>query len=178
MDFREQFLSETLARFRYYKHLGDGALTPLTDADLHWTPDAHTNSIAVIVRHLAGNMRSRWTDFLTTDGEKADRDRDTEFEDDGLAKAGVLERWEDGWRSLLGAMAALTPDDVGRTVTIRSEPLSVVSAIQRQLAHVPYHIGQIVLLARSRRGDAWESLSIPKGNSAAFNAQMDERAKR
>ena len=175
MDLREQFLTESLERFRYHKGLGDGALAQLKEAHLHWTPGPESNSISVIVKHLSGNMRSRWTDFLTSDGEKPDRNRDTEFIEDAADRAAVLERWETGWTCLLETMRRLTPEDLDRTITIRSEPLSVIGAIQRQLSHVSYHVGQIVLLARWQCGERWQSLSIPRGQSDAFNQTMRSR---
>ena len=157
------YLTTILAEFRRYKQLGEGAMEQVADEDLLAALDEEANSIAVIVKHLAGNLRSRWTDFLTTDGEKPDRNRDGEFViDSGTTRATVLAWWEDGWRRLLGAIESLGPDDLERTVHIRGEPHSVVRAIERALAHAAYHVGQIVLLAKHRRGAAWRSLSIPK----------------
>ena len=129
-------------------------------------------SIAVIIGHMAGNMLSRWTNFLTEDGEKAWRDRDGEFQEPALDRAALIARWEKGWDCYLTTLRSLKEDDLLRTITIRSEPLSVVDAINRQLAHYPYHVGQIVYLARLLKGDGWKSLSIPRGDSDAFNRSM------
>jgi len=154
-----------LFELRRTKKLGDGALAQLDEADWHWRPDEDANSIAIIVQHLRGNMISRWTDFLTTDGEKPTRDRDGEFEPQRLSATDLRARWEEGWRVCLGAVEAVGEADLARTVHIRGEPLSVLDAILRQVSHYAYHVGQIVTLARSRRGAAWKSLSIPKGQS-------------
>jgi hypothetical protein len=172
-----EYLRDTISRFRFTKNLGDGALAQISEEHLHLAPDAESNSVAVIVKHLWGNMRSRWTDFLTTDGEKPDRHRDTEFEDDQPSKTLVLERWQEGRACLLGALESLGPADVLRTVTIRAEPLTALSAIQRQLAHVSYHVGQIVYLAKLFRGTQWQSLSVPRGQSEQFNQTMLEKAR-
>jgi uncharacterized damage-inducible protein DinB len=166
------FLQETLTRLRREKSIGDRALAQIPDEALHVQPNSESNSIAQIVKHLSGNMISRWTDFLTTDGEKPDRHRDAEFVDDDATRSIVLERWERGWACMLGAIGALTPDDLAKTITIRSEPISVIAAIQRQVTHVPYHIGQIVYLAKMFMGQSWTSLSIPRSQSEAFMQEM------
>jgi hypothetical protein len=156
--------------FRRTRQLADDAMAQLTEAELFLAPGPEENSIAVIVKHLAGNLLSRWTDFLTTDGEKPDRNRDGEFE---LASAdtgaSLRSRWEDGWARLFATLEALRPEDLSRTVFIRGEAHSVVQAIERQASHYAYHAGQIVLLARRQRGPAWRSLSIPRKGSVAFN---------
>ena len=152
------------------KRLADGALEQISDEQFFAAPGDVDNSLAVMVKHLAGNMRSRWTDFLTTDGEKPDRDRDTEFElREGESRASLSEAWEAGWRVYLDALRSLRPDDVARTVTIRGEPHTVLEAVQRQATHYAYHVGQIVYLARHHAGARWRSLSIPKGESRRFN---------
>ena len=158
------FLAQSKAVFRMYKDLGEKAMAQLADdAEFFRTLDPESNSVAVIVRHVSGNMRSRWTDFLTTDGEKPDRRRDEEFEmREGLGRADVLRWWEEGWSVLFAALDALGEDDLGRTVTIRGEPHTVVQAIQRQVAHYASHVGQIVFLAKHLRGAAWRTLSIPR----------------
>jgi len=167
------FLPSAIARFRQHKQLGDGALAQCSDADLVWCPADDANSIATIVRHMRGNMLSRWTDFLTSDGEKPWRHRDTEFEDVSTATtADILAWWEEGWACLFAALEPLREDDLARTITIRNEPHTVLDAIHRQLAHYAYHTGQIVLLARIRRGAEWTTLSVPRGGSAAFNKKM------
>jgi hypothetical protein len=149
--------------FRSLKQLGDGALAQLDAADFHWSPDAESNSIAVIIRHLHGNMVSRWTDFLTSDGEKSWRDRDSEFEPDlNLSARELMVKWEGGWTCLFTALQHLTPGDLGRHVAIREESLSVMDALHRQLSHYGYHVGQIVWIAKSRRGRRWRTLSIAR----------------
>jgi Protein of unknown function (DUF1572) len=177
-DIGTVFLHETLSRLRREKSLGDRAFGQISDDALHVQPNPESNSIAQIVKHLSGNMVSRWTDFLTTDGEKPDRQRDAEFIDDDATRSVVLERWERGWACMLGAIEALTPDDLLKTITIRGEPLGVISAIQRQVTHVPYHIGQIVYLAKMFKGEEWTSLSIPRGQSEAFMQAMKDENKK
>ena len=166
------YLDDALKVFRTYKSLGEKAIAQARDEDLFVTLDPEANSIALVVKHLWGNMRSRWTDFLTTDGEKPDRHRDTEFEqDEGLTRADVLRWWEEGWQLVFAAVEPLTPADLERTVTIRGEPHTVMQAINRQLAHYAHHIGQIVFLAKHFRSHEWQSLSIPRGQSETFNRQ-------
>ena len=157
------YLAEVLRVFRQYKQLGERAMDQLEAAELFRVLDDESNSVAIIVKHMAGNMRSRWTDFLTTDGEKPDRNRDGEFEmDDTTAPADLRRWWEDGWRCVFSAVEPLRPDDLLHIVTIRGEPHSVLQAIDRQIAHYAYHIGQIVQLARHWRGPRWQTLSIPR----------------
>ncbi len=168
-----QFLTDALKVFRTYQQLGAKALAQTSDEHLFVALDPEANSIALVVKHMWGNMRSRWTDFLTSDGEKPDRNRDTEFElDAGATRADVDRWWTDGWRLVFAAVEPLAPTDLERTVMIRGEPHTVMQAINRQLAHYAYHVGQIVFLAKHFRSDAWESLSIPRGQSAAFNQDM------
>lgn len=155
--------------FQYHKNLADRAVVQISDDALHRALDEHTNSIAVIMKHVAGNLRSRWTDFLTADGEKPWRNRDDEFVDTFTPREELLAAWERGWACVLDALTALTEEDLGRTVTVRGEPHSVALAVQRSLAHTSYHVGQIVLLARHWAGDKWETLTIPRGGSAAHN---------
>lgn len=163
------FLDSARKEFRYYRSLGERAMAQLPDADLFKDPAPGSNSIAVIVLHLHGNMLSRWTEFLTSDGEKAWRDREGEFDPKLTARDELMARWNAGWDCLLAAIDPLTPADLERTVRIRTEPHSVAQAITRQLAHVPYHVGQIVLLAKLFKGESFQSLSIPRGGTAAFN---------
>lgn len=166
MSLSEQYLADIVRRFRDYKALGEGAMSQVTDADLHRRLDADANSIALIVKHLSGNLRSRLSDFLTTDGEKSDRNRDGEFETaDAVPRDEVLAWWQRGWDVAMTALDALTPADLERTVTIRGEPFLVVEALNRIVAHMAYHVGQIVLLAKHFVGTGWTSLSIPKGQS-------------
>jgi uncharacterized damage-inducible protein DinB len=174
-QFSTSFVKDSIGVFRYYKKLGEGGMAQCPDEGLFATLDGESNSIAIIVKHLAGNMRSRWMDFLTTDGEKPDRNRDTEFEDAPRTRADVLELWERGWKYLFEALEPLTDADLTRTVTIRAEPHSVMQAISRQMAHYTYHVGQIVYLAKhftAAKTGKWESLSVPRRKSAEFNAKV------
>jgi hypothetical protein len=166
------YLESAIKRLLTYKDLGDKTFAQLSDADFHFQPNAVSNSLAVIVQHLGGNMLSRWTGFLAEDGEKPWRDRDGEFEDRALSKAGILDIWEKGWSCMLDSLRSLQPDDLLKTVSIRGESLSAVDAINRQLAHIPHHVGQIIYLGKIIRGQEWKNLSIPKGKSKDFNSQM------
>src|SRR6266699_6674895 len=160
-QFSTSYIKDSIGVFQYYKKLAERAIAQCPDAGLFTTPDAESNSIAVIVKHMAGNMRSRWTDFLTSDGEKPDRNRDSEFESPPTTRAELLEMWERGWKRVFDALAPLSDDDLVRKITIRSEPHSVMQAINRQVAHYSYHVGQIVYLARQFAGDKWQKLTIP-----------------
>ncbi len=172
------YLDEVRRQFRGHKRLAEGAISQLRDKELFVALDAESNSIAVIIKHLAGNMRSRFTDFLTTDGEKPDRHRDQEFEMyAGATRAEVMRWWEEGWARVFSALETLKPEDLMRTVTIRGEPHSVLQALNRQVAHYAYHVGQIVFLAKHFRSTEWKSLSIPRGKSEEFNAQMAAKRK-
>jgi len=168
MSFEEGFLKDAIKRFRYYKELGDKTFSQLKEEDLFYQPSTESNSIAVIVQHMYGNMLSRWTNFLTEDGEKEWRKRDAEFEATQYSKADILSFWNDGWKCMLDTLESLTAGDLMKTVTIRTEPLLVYDAILRQLAHYPYHVGQIVYIGRLIKNNEWTSLSIPKGNSAEY----------
>ncbi|HET9210168.1 MAG TPA: DUF1572 family protein [Thermoanaerobaculia bacterium] len=171
------YLEDVAAQFRSYKSLADRALEQVRDEDLFVALDPESNSLAVLMQHMAGNLISRWTDFLTTDGEKPDRDRDSEFETrNGTTRAALLARWEEGWRRLFEALAGLTEEDLTRTVFIRAEPHSVIRAIDRQLAHQVYHTGQIVFLAKHLASDHWKNLSVPRGRTREFNAEMFSRS--
>jgi Protein of unknown function (DUF1572) len=173
-DVGRAYLEDVVLQFRKYKDLADKAVAQVADADLFRAPDSESNSIAVILKHISGNMRSRWTDFLTTDGEKTFRDRDAEFElDGGDSKARVMERWEAGWRLLFETLTGLSPGDLLLTVTLRGEPHTVLQAIDRQLTHYAYHVGQVVYVARLFTGARWKSLSIPKGKSREFEVARD-----
>ena len=164
------YLNDCLRQLRKLKGLAEKAVAQVGDEHLFATPDPDGNSIAIIMKHVAGNMRSRWTDFLTSDGEKPDRNRDSEFiQEPDETREIVMARWEDGWRRTLEAISALEPGDLGRTVTVRGEPHSVLEAINRQMTHYAMHVGQIVLLARYYAGPSWRSLSIPRGQSATFD---------
>jgi hypothetical protein len=172
LQFTTSHLEDSLALFRYYKKLGEDAMAQVTDEELCLTLDGEMNSIAQIVKHMAGNMRSRWTDFLTTDGEKPDRQRDSEFVEPPATRAELVRVWEAGWDSVWRALGPLSEIDVRRTVTIRGEKHSVMQAINRQLAHYAYHIGQIVMLAKHFRAGHWKSLTVPKNKSAEFNRKV------
>ena len=165
-DIGAEFLRSARSRLGELKALGDRALARLDDAELTKTLDPESNSVAVLVQHIAGNMRSRWTDFLTADGEKPDRHRDAEFEPGLTTRALILQRWEEGWRIFFAALDALKPEDLTRTVLIRREPLTVVDAINRQLVHYGEHVGQIVYLAKHYKWRTWESLSVPRRRPA------------
>jgi hypothetical protein len=168
-DFRAKQLEDVAKAFRNYKKLGDAALAKVPDGHLHTELDPQSNSVAVIVKHVAGNLRSRFEDFLTSDGEKPDRHRDTEFEmPDKVSRDEILRWWERGWSTALNSIDALTPADMERRVTIRGEAFLVTEALNRSIAHTAYHVGQIVYLARHFAGDSWKSLTIPKGQSAAY----------
>ena len=175
-ELAKHYLEDALKVFRNYKKLGDGAMAQLSDEEIFRALDAEMNSVALNVKHMAGNMRSRWTDFLTTDGEKPDRNRDSEFVlDESVTRAEVLRWWEEGWRTVFAALEPLQPEDLAREVTIRGEPHTVVMAINRQLAHYAYHTGQIVFLAKHFKSAEWRSLSIPRNRSEAFNQSMQDR---
>jgi hypothetical protein len=163
------YLQTAIKRLRYYKGLGEKTFEQLTDAGLHYAPNAASNSIAVIVQHMAGNMLSRWTNFLTEDGEKPWRQRDEEFEVHNYSKQQVLDIWEKGWTCFLDALTSLTENDLLKTIYIREEPLLVIDAINRQLAHYPHHVGQIIYIGKLIKDSGWQSLSIEKGKSEAYN---------
>jgi hypothetical protein len=158
--------------FHKVKKLSDKAIAQLSDEDLHVKLDDEANSVAILMRHMAGNMRSRWVNFLTSDGEKPDRMRDQEFEDHGQSRDELLAEWEHGWKCLFDTLATLTDADLQRTVVIRSEPHTVYKAISRQVAHYAGHAYQILLLAKHLQGENWKTLSIPRGQSEEFNRRM------
>ena len=168
----DSYIKDSIDLFRYYKKLGENAMAQCPDEGLFQCLDGESNSIAIVVKHIAGNMRSRWTDFLTTDGEKPDRHRDTEFEAPATTRAAMMEQWNTGWNYLFTALEPLTEADATRTVTIRTEPHSVMQAINRQVAHYSYHVGQIVFLAKHFASANWKTLTVPRGRSAAFTADV------
>jgi len=168
------FLESAVKRLTNYKSLCDATFMVLTDADFHYLPNEESNSIAVIIQHMAGNMLSRWTDFLTTDGEKEWRNRDEEFVINRMPKQDLIALWERGWTCCIDAIKQLNENDLLQTITIRTEPLTVVDAINRQLAHYPYHAGQIIYIAKMIKNQQWISLSIPKNQSADFNQSMQQ----
>jgi hypothetical protein len=172
LRFTTSYLTDSLDLFRYYKKLAEKAMAQVTDEQLLTVLDGEMNSIGVIVKHMAGNMRSRWTDFLTSDGEKPDRQRDAEFTDPPRTREALLAMWQEGWQCVFSALEPLSDEDLARTVTIRGEAHSVMQAINRQVAHYSYHCGQIVLLAKHFKHDGWQSLSVPRKQSAEFNKRV------
>jgi|ERR1022692_2493127 uncharacterized damage-inducible protein DinB len=177
-DIAAHYLEEARRQFRGHKRLAEGAIAQVKDDELFLTLDSEANSIGIIVKHVAGNMRSRFTDLLTTDGEKPDRHRDQEFEmNSGTTRADLMRWWEEGWSRVFATMEALKPEDVMRTVTVRGEPHTVLQAINRQIAHYAYHTGQIVFLAKHFRSSDWKTLSVPRGKSEEFNAKARKHAK-
>lgn len=163
--------------FQKIKKLGDKAIAQLTDAELHAKIDPESNSVAIIMRHMAGNMRSRWTDFRTADGEKPDRHRDQEFEDVPMSRAQLIEEWEDGWRRVFAALDPLSDGDLDAVVYIRHEPHSIYKAISRQVAHYAGHAYQILFIAKHLKGADWQTLSVPRGKSEEFNQRMLSKAR-
>jgi uncharacterized damage-inducible protein DinB len=172
LEFTTSYLKDSIDLFRYYKRLGDRAIEQAPDEALTAALDAESNSIATIVKHVSGNMRSRWTDFLTSDGEKPSRNRDTEFEAPPKTRAELTALWEAGWKCVFDALGPLTEADLGRTVQIRGEAHSVMQAVNRNLGHTAYHVGQIVYLAKHFTGSKWNTLTVPRHKSAEFNAKV------
>ena len=172
LEFTTSYLKDSLDVLRYYKLLAERAMAQIPDEAFGITLDAESNSIATIVKHLAGNMRSRFTDFLASDGEKPDRNRDGEFEEPPGTRTEVMEVWENGWNCLFHALTPLTEEDLTRKILIRAEPHSVMQAINRQIAHYSYHIGQIVYLAKHFAGNEWRAVTVPRGKSAEFTARV------
>jgi len=174
MSFEENFIQDVAKRFKVYKDLGDKTFEQLEDKDFFFTPSQASNSIALIVQHLHGNMMSRFTNFLTEDGEKPWRKRDAEFEQSTASGQEIISLWNQGWDCVLNTINSLQPSDLNKTIYIRTEPLIVYDALLRQLAHYPYHVGQIVLIGKMIKDDKWQSLSIPKNESNAFNEKMKD----
>lgn len=172
LEFTTSYLTDSLALFRHYKKLAEEAMKQVTDPQLQIMLDPEMNSIAQTVKHMTGNMRSRWTDFLNSDGEKPDRQRDSEFIDPPATREKLMARWEEGWQTVFQALEPLTDADLSRTVFIRGEAHSVMQAVNRQIAHYAYHCGQIVLLAKHFRSEEWKSLSVPRNKSGEFNHQV------
>jgi hypothetical protein len=166
------YVRDSLSLFRHYKNLAERAMEQVTDEQLVAALDGEMNSIAIIVKHLVGNMRSRWIDFLTSDGEKPGRKRDTEFENPPATRAALMSLWEEGWRCVFTALEPLSDTDMERTVEIRGEPHSVMQAIHRQIAHYAYHCGQIVFLAKHLQAKQWKALTVPRGRSEEFNQRV------
>ncbi|MGO4771954.1 DUF1572 family protein [Flavobacterium sp. W22_SRS_FK3] len=177
MEANEAYLESIKKQFLYYKMLGEKAMDQLGSEQLFVAKNEDTNSIATIIKHISGNMLSRWTDFLTSDGEKEWRNRDGEFENDSQTKEEVLEVWNNGWDCFLNALNSLKPDQLSDIIYIRNEGHTVIEAINRQLAHYPYHIGQIVFYAKQLKNEQWNSLSIPKNKSGNYNAEKFAKEK-
>ena len=174
----QNYFEDAVSSFKAAKKLADKAIAQMKDEEFFVTLDEEANSVAVIMKHMAGNMFSRWTNFLTSDGEKPDRNRDMEFViEANTTKADVLDYWERGWACVFAAVEPLTPEDFEKTVTIRGEKHTIVQALNRQMTHYSYHIGQIVFLAKHFRSGQWNSLSIPRNKSVEFNAQMQSKTK-
>ncbi len=177
LELTTSYVKDIKSLFQMYKRLADRAMEQAPDAALFATLDAESNSIAIIVKHLSGNFRSRWTDFLTSDGEKPDRNRDSEFEAPPATRAELMALWESGWKVLFASLTAVKDSDLTRTVNIRGEAHSALQAINRNLTHTAYHVGQIVYLAKHFAGPKWTALTIPRGKSGHFNAQVSSGEK-
>jgi hypothetical protein len=171
-EFSTSYLQDSLSVFHYYKRLAERAMEQVTDEQLFTVLDGESNCIGIIVKHMVGNMRSRWTDFLISDGEKSDRNRDTEFEDPPATRAALMKTWEQGWAYVFDALGPLSDADLERKVEIRGEPHSVMQAINRQIAHYAYHCGQIVFLAKHLQSSRWKALTVPKSKSEDFNQRV------
>lgn len=169
------FLESAVQQFRDYKLLAEKTFAQLKDEDFHYQPNEATNSVAINITHLHGNMLSRWTNFLTEDGEKEWRQRDDEFEAYTYSREKLIQLWEDGWKAVFNAIGFLQPADLEKIIFIRTQPLSVIDAIHRQLTHYAYHVGQIVMLGKCIKGNEWQSLSIPKGQSLQFNLSLGKK---
>lgn len=170
MSIEKEFLSTAIRRLKYYRELGEKTFEQLNEEEFHYQPDGESNSIAIIIQHIYGNMLSRWTNFLTEDGEKEWRQRDDEFEIHSYSKQQLIDFWEKGWACFLKAIEILNEDDLLKTIHIRKEPLSVIDTINRQLAHYPYHVGQIVYIGKMIKKDKWSNLSVSKNQSKQYNA--------
>lgn len=173
-EIARNFLHESLTAFENYKKLAEKSFDQVSDQEFFKTIDEEANSIASLAKHLGGNLRSRWSDFLTTDGEKHDRNRDSEFVAENDTRDGLMQVWETGWQTLFETLKSLSAEDLNKTITIRGEEFTVVKAINRALAHAAYHIGQIVLLAKHFRSGEWQTLSIPRNKSIEFNEYLSK----
>ncbi|MFY0608294.1 MAG: DUF1572 family protein [Cyclobacteriaceae bacterium] len=173
----QTYLTNSIKIANYYKQLGERTFEQLEEDQLFWSPGRTSNGIAVIVKHLWGNMLSRWTNFMTEDGEKPWRDRESEFEPDILTKSEMMSKWKEGWKCFISALESINPEDLETIIYIRNEGHTIMDAIQRQLAHYPHHVGQIVTLGKLLKGDEWNSLSIPKGGSDEYNAEKFSKQK-
>ncbi len=177
MTIEELYLASVMKRFQEHKILAEKTFAQLNNEEMHVQQNEASNSIAIIIHHIHGNMLSRWTNFLTEDGEKNWRKRDDEFENSTLSKEQLTQLWDEGWRVFFDTLNSLTPENLSHTITIRSQPLNVIDAINRQLAHYSYHVGQIVFIGKWLKADDWKTLSIAKGKSMPFNQQLTEKEK-
>jgi hypothetical protein len=175
MSLATTYLQSVIKRFNIYKELGEKTFEQLSNEDFHFKPNEESNSIAVIIQHMAGNMLSRWTDFLTSDGEKEWRSRDNEFNNQNLTKSQLIDLWQKGWDCCLNTLNSLTEDDLLKTIHIRSQELIAIDAINRQLTHYPSHVGQIMYIGKIIKNKNWQSLSIAKGQSDDYNQQMNAK---
>ena len=176
-NLEKEYLSIVIQQFRHYKERAEKAIKQLSEEELHWKPNEASNNIAIIIKHLSGNMHSRWVDFLMTDGEKIYRHRDTEFADDLQAKTEIIRSWENGWALLFTTIENLKESDLHKTVTLRQQPISVLQAIQTEVAHISYHLGQILYIGKQIKDNDWIILSIPKNGSKEFNEMVAEKTK-
>jgi len=171
----QNYVSDAVSTFRSYKTLAEKALAQISDEEFFLSPDEESNSPAILVKHIAGNQRSRWRNFLTEDGEKPDRNRDSEFVEAGQTRDHVMEAWEQGWTLLFETLEGIGPEDLSRKVLIRTQQHTVIEAINRQLTHYAYHVGQVVYACKAIRKSDWNTLSVPRNRSAAFNEFMERR---
>ncbi|WP_050801664.1 DUF1572 family protein [Ornithinibacillus scapharcae] len=175
MALEEEYLTIIKHQFKHLKERAEKGIAQLTEEEIHWKPSEESNNIAIIIKHLSGNMHSRWVDFLSTDGEKDYRDRDAEFVDDGHSMERLMQIWEQGWKLLFGTIENLQSSDLHKTVTLRQEPISVIQAIQTEISHISYHVGQILFIGKQIKDKDWTILSIPKNGSLAFNEKVLEK---
>ena len=168
-NYEKEYLTIAIGQFKHFKERAEKGIQQLSEVELHWKPSEESNTIAIIIKHLSGNMHSRWVDFLTTDGEKSYRDRDLEFVDDNESKEHLMQIWEDGWKLLFNTIENLKAEDLYKTITLRQQPLSVLQAIQNEMAHISYHLGQILYIGKQIKDKEWTILSIPKNSSKEFN---------
>lgn len=171
-SFEKEYLSIIIGQLKHFKERAEKGIHQLSEDELHWKPSEESNSIAIIIKHLSGNMHSRWVDFLTSDGEKPYRNRDLEFVDKNETKECLMKSWEEGWKLLFNTIENLKPEDLNKTVTLRKQPLSVLQAIQTELVHISYHLGQILYIGKQIKDKDWTILSIPKNGSKEFNGKV------
>ncbi|MDA2452041.1 DUF1572 family protein [Bacillus cereus] len=174
-NFEKEYLTIANGQFKHFKERAEKGIQQLSEEELHWKPSGESNSIAIIIKHLSGNMHSRWVDFLTTDGEKSYRDRDLEFIDDNESKEYLMQIWEDGWKLLFNTIENLKAEDLNKTVTLRQQPLSVFQAVQTEVVHIGYHLGQILYIGKQIRDKDWTILSIPKNGSKKFDDKVSDK---